>query len=225
MLDHTSSLSDGQGPAAFGERLRSRAAEFNLGMAELGRLAGIKKQSMSGYWNGERLCGSDKLFALSDNLRVNARWLISGEGPRTGGDLVAAEDADWEQVPYFDLRNLTDTGKGEPQSWTPFRKDWLNRNLGTASELYLVRLLSDYRSRNGERDLQEGDLVFCRECEPSDLADGYVVIWRREQGLKIARYSLQHRDRDEGDVIYPEEVGDDQFVPVARILGRFLQRV
>lgn len=180
---------------------------------------------MSGYWNGERLCGSDKLFALSDALRVNARWLISGEGARTGGDLLAVEDADWEQVPFFDLREITDTGKGAAVSRTPFRKDWLNRNLGTASELYLVRLLSDYRSRNGDRDLREGDLVFCRECEPSDLVDGYVVIWRREHGLKVARYSLRSRETADEDVITPEEVSDDQFIPVARILGKFLQRM
>lgn len=225
-MDHTNEELDGQAPSAFGERLRMRAAEVGLGMSELGRLAGIKKQSMSGYWNGERLCGSDKLFSLSDALSANARWLISGTGPKTGGgDLVAVEDADWEDVPFFDLRNISDTGKGEPQSWTPFRKDWLNRTLGTSFDLYLVRLLSDYRSRLGDRDLQEGDLVFVREITPAELIDGQVVIWRREGGLKVARYSLQQRDREEGDVIYPGEVSDDQFVPICRIYGKFLQRI
>jgi len=194
-------------------------------MAELGRLAGIKKQSMSGYWNGERLCGSDKLFALSDALRCNARWLISGDGSKTGGDLVAVEDVDWEQVPLFDLRNVTDTGKGEPISWTPFRKDWLRNTLGTAFDLYLVELLSGYRSRVKDSDLYEGDLVFVREITMGELADGHVVIWRRDGALKIAQFSVQQRDRDETDVIYPREVSDDQFVPMCRIYGKFLQRV
>ncbi|WP_278393867.1 helix-turn-helix domain-containing protein [Sphingobium yanoikuyae] len=224
-LDHRDDILDRQAPAAFGERLRSRAAEIGVGMAEIGRSSGVKKQSMSGYWNGERLCGSDKLFALSDALRVNARWLISGEGPKSGGDLVAVEDADWEQVPFFDLRNITDTGKGEPLSWTPFRKDWLNRALGTSFDLYLVRLLSDYRSKNGDRDLYEDDIVFVREITPGELQDGHVVIWRRDQSLKVARFALSRRDRDEDDVIYPEEVSDDQFVPVCRIYGRYIQRM
>ncbi len=194
-------------------------------MAELGRFAGVKKQSMSGYWNGERLCGSDKLFALSDALRVNARWLISGAGPKTGADLIAVEEADWEQVPFFDLRNITDTGKGEPEFWTPFRKDWLMRALGTAFDLYLVKLLSDYQSRNGDRDLYEGDVVFVREITMGELQDGHIVIWRRDQSLKVARFAVAKRDRDEGDVIFPEEVSDEQFVPICRIYGRYLQRI
>lgn len=224
-MDHTNEELDGQAPSAFGERLRVRASEVGLGMAELGRAAGVKKQSMSGYWNGERLCGSDKLFSLSDALRVNARWLISGTGPKTGGDLVSVEDADWVDIPFFDLRNVTDTGKGEAQSWTPFRKDWLNRTLGTAFDLYLVRLLSDYRSRLGDRDLSEGDLVFVREITPAELAEGHIVIWRREGGIVTARYSMIRRGQDEGDVIYSDEVGDDQFVPICRIYGKFLQRI
>ncbi|MEO7465595.1 MAG: helix-turn-helix transcriptional regulator [Sphingobium limneticum] len=224
-LDHKDEELDRQAPAAFGARLRERATEIGVGMAEIGRLSGIKKQSMSGYWNGERLCGSDKLFSLSDALRVNARWLVSGVGQKTGGDLVAVEDADWESIPFFDLRNVTDTGKGEAVSWTPFRKDWLRNTLGTAFDLYLVRLLSDYQSRLGDRDLSEGDLVFVREITPGELQDGHVVIWRRDLGLKVARYAMTRRDRDEGDVIYPEEVNDEQFVPICRIYGRYLQRM
>lgn len=224
-MDHKDEILDRQAPHAFGERMRVRAAEVGLGMAELGRLAGVKKQSMSGYWNGDRLCGSDKLFALSDALRVNARWLVSGDGPRTGGDLVAVEDADWEQVPFFDLRNITDTGKGDAVSWTPFRKDWLNRSLGTSFDLYLVKLLSDYRSRIGDRNLYEGDIVFVREITPGELQDGHVVIWRRDQSLKVARFALSVRDRDDGDVIYPDEVSDEKFVPICRIYGRYLQKI
>jgi len=161
---------------------------------------------------------------MAEVLATNVDYLLSGR--RIASTAVAnVEDAEWEDVPFFDLRNVTDTGKGEPQSWTPFRKDWLNRTLGTSFDLYLVRLLSDYHSRTGDRDLSEGDLVFVREITPAELADGHVVIWRREGGLKVARYSLQQRDRDEGDVIYPGEVSDDQFVPICRIYGKFLQRI
>lgn len=224
-MDHKSDISDSQAPEAFGARIRLRATEIGKEQAEIARLAGIKKQSMSGYWLGERFCGSDKLFALSDVLSCNARWLISGEGAKTGGDLVAVEDADWEHVPLFDLRNVTDTGKGEAQSWTPFRKDWLNRTIGTAFDLYLVKLLADYRSRDGDRDLNEGDLVFVREITPVELQVGNIVIWRREGTLTVARYGLRRREREEGDIVFHDEVSDDQFVPICRIYGKFLQRI
>ena len=206
------------------DRVRVRAKELNFNASSFGAAIGLKPSSVSNYWNGKRSWPTEVLPQMADALRTNVDFLLTGR--KTASIAVAdAADAEWEQVPFFDLREITDTGKGEPASRTPFRKDWLNRNLGTASELYLVRLLSDYRSRNGDRDLREGDLVFCRECEPSDLVDGYVVIWRREHGLKVARYSLRSRETADEDVITPEEVSDDQFVPVARILGKFLQRV
>jgi transcriptional regulator with XRE-family HTH domain len=209
---------------AFAERLRARISQIDLKDAEVARRARISTSAMSSYTKGRSFPNSEQLFPLCDVLGVEPRWLISGVSS-ANTPVADAEDAEFESVPFFDLRELTDTGKGAPVSWTPFRKDWLNRTLGTASELYLVRLLSDYRSRLGDRDLAEGDLVFCRECDPTDLVDGYVVIWRRDQGLKVARYSLRARDQVDEDVITPDEVSDDQFVPVARILGKFLQRL
>ena len=109
--------------------------------------------------------------------------------------------------------------------WTPFRKDWLNRTLGRWSELYLVHLLSGYESRDGASDLEAGDLVFCTEITPAELIDGNVCIFRREGALKVARYSVRRPDRDEGDVVMPEEISNEEFVPVCRILGRFAQRI
>ncbi len=222
--DVISQNKDGQASEAkiaFGERLRAKIIASGLKDAEVARRSGISTSAMSSYVKGRSFPNSEQLIPLCDVLGVEPRWLVSGvQQPRP---VVSVEDAEWEDVPFFDLRNITDTGKGEPQSWTPFRKDWLNRTLGTSFDLYLVRLLSDYESRNGDRDLMEGDLVFVREITPGELQDGNVVIWRREGGLTVARYSL--RDRDEGDVIYPHEVADDQFVPICRIYGKFLQRI
>ena len=192
----------------------------------LSEKTGIPASTLSDYVQ-KGISKADNAVKIAEAFDVTVDRLLTGRvvEHHVAAPVVAIDDAEWVSIPYFDLRNISDTGKGEPLSWTPFRKDWLNRTLGTAAELYLVRLLSDYESRRGDKDLYEGDLVFCRECEPSDLVDGYIVIWRREQGLKVARYSLQSREREEGDVIYGDEVSDDQFVPIARVLGRLLQRV
>jgi transcriptional regulator with XRE-family HTH domain len=203
-------------------RVRERATELNLNATSLGARLQLKPSAMGNYWNGKRPYPAEAIARMSEALSTSVDYLFTGR--RIASPAVAnVEDAEWEDVPFFDLRNVTDTGKGEAQSWTPFRKDWLNRTLGTSFDLYLVRLLSDYKSRAGDRDMTEGDLVFVREITPGELADGHVVIWRREGGLTVARYSL--RDRDEGDVIYPHEVADDQFVPICRIYGKFIQRI
>jgi transcriptional regulator with XRE-family HTH domain len=225
--DTTSQIIDGQAEdakVAFGRRLREKINDLGIPDAQVARRAGISTSALSSYTKGRSFPNSEQLFPLCDVLGVEARWLISGATPNPA-NLIAVEDADWEDIPFFDLRNVSDTGKGDPQSWTPFRKDWLNNALGTAFDLYLVRLLSDYHDRNGDRALHEGQLVFVREVTPAELSDGNVVIWRREGGLKIARYALQRRDRDEGDLILPEEVSDDKFVPVCRIYGKYLQRI
>lgn len=68
-------------------------------------------------------------------------------------------------------------------------------------------------------------MVFCREIEPVELIDGYVCIFRINQGLKVARYSVRPREMVDEDVVTSSEVSEDQFVPVARILGKLLQRI
>ncbi|MGE4321754.1 MAG: helix-turn-helix domain-containing protein [Sphingobium sp.] len=208
------------------QRVRDRAVGMGYSAKSFGTAIGVKPSTAANYWIGKRPYPTETVPRIVEKLDTNVEWLFTGVDRRlSASPVVDALDAEWEQVPFYDLRNVTDTGKGEAQSWTPFRKDWLHRTLGTSFDLYLVCLLSDYHSRHGDKDLAEGDLVFCRECEPSDLVDGYIVIWRRDQGLKVARYSLRPRERVEEDVITPDEVSDDQFVPVARILGKFLQRV
>lgn len=205
-------------------RVRERAKELKFNASSFGEAVGIKPSAVANYWNGKRPFPTQSLPRMTEVLDTSVEYLLTGR--RIASAAVAdVEDAEWEQVPFFDLRNVTDTGKGEAQSWTPFRKDWLNRTLGTSFDLYIVQLLSDYHSRIGDRDLHEGDLVFVREITPAELQDGHVVIWRREQGLKVARYSLRPRERVEEDVISPDEVSDDQFVPVCRIYGKLLQRI
>lgn len=205
-----------------------RVVEF-LDGRDLGWLSGktgIAVSTLSDYIL-KGVSKADNAVKIADALGVTIDHLLTGRVIERlpAAPVADVDDAEWEDVPLFDLRNVTDTGKGEAQSWTPFRKDWLNRTLGTSFDLYLVRLLFDYHGRTGDRDLQDGDLVFVREITPAELMEGNIVIWRREGGLRIARYTLYHRDRDEGDIVLPTEVSDDQFVPMCRVYGRFLQRL
>ncbi len=87
LMDNKSQKRDGQAEisaSAFGARLRVAASRTGLSAADLGRMADIAKQSMSAYWNGTRLCGTDRLFSLADILGVDARWLVEGDAPDGG---------------------------------------------------------------------------------------------------------------------------------------------
>ncbi len=217
---------DLEGGFLFKDRLAIAMSEKSWTNKDLAEKSGVPAKRISDYLRTGKVPTAEYLFPLAESLDVPAEWLALNRQPKMRAAAVAAvDDVDWESVPMFDLRNVTDTGKGEPLSWTPFRKDWLKNELGTAFDLYLVELLSRYRGRLDDHHLYEGDLVFVREITMGELADGNIVIWRRDGVLKVARFAVHQRDRDEGDVIYPHEVSDDQFVPMCRIYGKFLQRL
>ena len=147
--DTISRKEDGQAvdaKAAFGARLREKMALTGLSDAEVARRSGISTSAMSSYVKGRSFPNSEQLIPLCDVIQADPRWLVSG-ARATNSAVANVDDAEWEPIPLFDLRNVTDTGKGEPLSWTPFRKDWLRNELGTAFDLYLVELISGYRGR------------------------------------------------------------------------------
>jgi transcriptional regulator with XRE-family HTH domain len=223
-MDHNDAELDRQAAAAFGERIRVRAAELGLNPADLVRITGIKKQSMTGYWAGKRLCGSDRLFTLSDALHVSARWLVDGVGSRSG-DLIDAADAEWVSLPRFDLRQLTDTGKGEPVESVPFRRDWLSRRLLISSGLWLTELPSDYEAL----DLAEGDAVICSDIAPGTRPeDKWVCVFRGPGGPFVGTYRSRRGEAFAGDddVISGVELAPlGDIFAIARIHARLLAKL
>lgn len=224
-MDHTAKEMDRQAARAFGERLRARAQEIGLSQIEVGRLAGIKKQSMTGYWNGDRVCGSDRLFALSDALRANARWLVSGEGPKVGGDLVDVESSDWVMLPRYDLKTLTEAGKGDAVEAVPYRRDWLNHRLLTSAGLWITELPSDYEALG----LEEGDAIICSDIDANGPAEKWVCIFKGSAGPFVARYSNRGLagEMDSPDAMFVTAVdlhGKEVFA-VARIRARMLAKL
>ena len=88
--------------------MKARAATIGMSQADLCRSAGISKQSMSGYWNGDRLCPSDKLFPIADALGVSARWLVSGNGSPMPPIEHEGRDLAFEDQLLADLQLMTD---------------------------------------------------------------------------------------------------------------------
>lgn len=194
--------------------------------ADLARFSGVPAKRISDYLKGPKVAGAEYLFPIADQLDVSAEWLALGrEAPHRPNPLRVADDVDWEWIPRFDLRELSDVGKGEAIDRTPFRRDWLATTLGTSVELWLAAILSDYPAH----DLFEGDLVFCREAEPVELLDGQLILWRINQGLTIARYSVRAGVGGTGpngeSLVTISEVSPEQYVPVARILGKLVKRL
>lgn len=206
-----------------GLRILSRIADHDL--AWLAEKSAIPINTLRDYVQ-RGVAKAEAAVAIARALGVSVDWLLTGED-RTEparSTLLPTEQADFEWVPRFDLRDVRDDGKGERVDETPMRKDWLTQRLGTSSELWLTAILSDYPAL----DLAEGDLVFCREAEPQELLNGQLILWRINQGIIVARYSVAagagQITMDGDNVVTAREVSPEQYVPIARILGKFMQR-
>lgn len=186
---------------------------------------GISESTLGDYVK-KGISRADYAVLIATALGETVEWLVAGR--RASGRLVEAEEADWVTISEYDLRELTDEGKGEPRLPTPFRRDWLNQTLGASAGLWLTRLLSGYPGAG----LAEGTLVFCADIEPAELRDRerQLSLFRINGGLVVGRFSnLPVGSIPPGDdlFVYSSQIGhaDNQYVPIARILGRFIGRL
>src|SRR3546814_17425583 len=74
-------------------------------------------------------------MAIAKALSVSVDWLLTG---RRSGMLVAADEAEWIEVPEYALLEIDEMGKMDPISSTVMRRDWLYTSLGESSYLWLA---------------------------------------------------------------------------------------
>ena len=215
--------------APFSGRLREAAGRVGHSQAALAKSLGMTSGTFSRYWNGERLPPADTLIDLAEKLGVSPAWLIRGASSGTN-PLVQADDAEWIEVPEYDLREMSDDSLGVAISTTPIRKDWLFRTLRQSSGIWLARLPADLP----RLDLLEGDLVFLRRVEPGEAQDGAIYIIRLWGHLTVARIDAMLGNRMnsvesnlQDRALAPRDVGTDdgKAILVARVLGAPLRRL
>ena len=172
---------------------------------------------------------ADVAVAIATALGVSTDWLLKGS-QRTGVGLADVNDADWIDLPEYDLRELSDESRGPVISTTPFRKDWLNRTLGQASGVWLTRLPADFP----RLDLRVGDLVFVKDVPEGEALDGAIYIVRVWGHLTVVRLDSLHSDRatsadgsmEERRLSFSNIGRDDgKAILVARVLGIPVKRV
>lgn len=187
-------------------------------------------ESTLGDYVRKGISRADYAVKIARALDRSVEWLVTGRDTARKSALMAAEEADWVEIDEYDLRELTDVGKGPPHNASPFRRDWLNQTLGTASGLWLARLLSDYPAAG----LAEGGLVFCVDVTPAELLEGQLCLFRVNGGLIVGRFSyrtpgavLAAGDRLGEAIVTSSEIGAEEgrYIPVARILGSFIRRL
>lgn len=155
-------------------RLEAAFAAAGISQAELARLSGIDRGSISLYLSGRYHPKADKLLRLAEALKVSPQWL-------SGIDDAPEQSTDVRLPVYCGLGAdgaLLDTGEtfAIPQSWLDEGADW-----------FLIRVtgLAMYPR------LLEGDLLLVRREAAADentiavlVQDGALLI-RRVQGGQL----------------------------------------
>jgi len=147
--------------------------------ATLARRCGFRPQLIDKYLKGT-MPGADKAVRLAQELDVPLEWLITGKVAKPGHNLLAADDADWVFIPHLRLSEFTETGKPEPVETMPVRRDWLNRNIYTSTNLFITELPAHQVEGLGD----EGDPVLCRDATHHSEEGVYLYFW---DGLPVVR--------------------------------------
>lgn len=216
----------------FGARVRTRAATVGKTQAGLAEELGLTRGTFGRYWNGDRIPPAPILFPLADLLQTDARYLVQGVREPNRTHVLDAVNADWIQVPTFDLANITDGDKGEVVKTTPMRLDWLKSTIGASSGLWVASVPCDYPAL----DLIEGDKVLCRDITVPELHDRHLCIWREADTgrMFIGRYSVVRPES-----VYIDPAGEywvgkinvsladppPTIFPIGRIVGRPITRI
>lgn len=151
-------------------------------------------------------------------VRAEQQAAIKQHGP------TLAEDADWKNLAEIDITQFTETSEGPTLSLTPFRRDWLNKVLGAAKQVYLARLPVGYPPVG----LIEDDMVFVQVAGERPLIDRAIYIWQRDMALFVARLGERRPGDHEAErFVSPSEIGrgDGEAQPMGRIIGVTMKRI
>lgn len=157
--------------------------------AHVARAVGIAPQTLDGYLRGA-IPGADRAVALADELKVDVRWLVTGEDPRAGR--AGAGGDDWVILPRYDLYDFSGPEKPAPVEEVAVRRDWLAGVARATTGLWLTDMPSNAMPEIG----REGDSLVCQDVTPplvegrayAVLLDGRPVIRRismRPEGLVL----------------------------------------
>lgn len=204
-------------------RIAARAADLELKQSEIAAKLGIPKTTMGRIWKGENLPDTAILFPLCDLLGISPRWLLYG------GEEFAPQlpDEDWLSLPLYKFGRLSRDGKGEPSGQMPLRRDWLERKLSGAADLWLTEMPNDLL----DDVAGEGETIICSDVAPDAgaLADGRVYVLLLDDQPVIRRVSfepdsilLSTSSSRLPPIRMPRANSDGSIHPVARVRGALL---
>lgn len=213
----------------FGARLRTRAAEKGLKQADLHRLTGLSRQSLSDYFAGRKVVGTDGVFALADALDVDPRWLVHGGGQAQKGSRMETTNFDaalqlgLQMIPEVDITYSLGGGSvvedHVDSRLVPFRADWLQRlTRGGAADVFLTRGQGDSMMPTILDDddvlVNRADAAIRQQDRIWALGYGELGMIKRVRRLPSGLFQLN----SDNPAVTPVEATEDEIYVVGRVI-------
>ncbi|MEZ5709685.1 MAG: S24 family peptidase [Blastomonas sp.] len=204
-------------------RVRKAASRHGLNATDLGRALDLKKSAVSNYWNGATTWPVDKIFALADMVKVNARWLVSGDGPQQPP--IEVEDAtETVMVPEIDLAygmggTFIESAIVESKA-IPFPKPWLRTfTKSDVKHLFFARGDGDSMMPT----ILDQDIVLIDRSENSitrqdriwAIAYGEIGMLKRIRAMPDGTYKIM----SDNPTVDPEIAADGEMFVIGRVIA------
>lgn len=202
-------------------RIRDRAKALNFNARSLGEAVGIPSSTAANYWNGKRSWPSEVMARLADVLSTNVDILLRGKA--RSNSLIAADDAEWVEVPEYSLFEIDELGKLDPITTTLMRKDWLYSSLGDTSGIWVAHSPARYDALT----IDAGSMLFCKDHKAGErMIHGAYYLFRVNGGVVMARFALRD-DGSEEHTVLARDIGhdEDQYQVVARVIGQLARPI
>jgi transcriptional regulator with XRE-family HTH domain len=190
-----------------------------LNQAEVARRAGVDRKRISGYALGRGTPLADTVLAIADALKVEARWLIRGEGMMEAGSPYVSED-DGVRLAHYDLFEFESAKHPKPIEYVSLRRAWLMSVAKSLKDLWVTEMPSDAMATIAAA----GAMIICRDPDQvlaerrvyAFLLNGRPIIRR----VKLAPDALiLEADNPEIEPIRFDSDASDSLIPIGRVLA------
>jgi phage repressor protein C with HTH and peptisase S24 domain len=155
-------------------------------MRKMAEAIGVSPTTLNEYIKG-RIPPADFIVRVCERLNVNAEWLLTGKGERSGKNKSIPQNPNTVNIPYFKSvsaaagnGNLIDDD-GIPEVLA-FSRKWLRDSGISSTDLSIIRVSGDSMFPT----LINGDTLLVDHSQTAPL-DGLILVVKTEDGLMVKR--------------------------------------
>ncbi|MDO4878836.1 MAG: helix-turn-helix transcriptional regulator [Neisseria sp.] len=152
---------------------------------------GMTAAGFGRIWNGNGLPKAEVLKKIKELKSCSIDWLLTGQGepfPDAAHDCGHPEEGEFVYVPRYDVQASAGHGRfvenDAPVSTVPFRRDWLEANIGDIDKLSVISVKGD----SMEGVLNDGDTILVNHARNTPR-DGLYVL-RINDNLLVKRLQI-----------------------------------